>query len=228
MVLGATALGLVACGGGDSAKPTPTGTSAATAATETAPAPTSTPTIVPTPTATPTPYNGAVARFKFPKLNVDAPVEALGVNARGELDTPHSGHENTDVGWYDQSLVKDYGVGAKPGWGSNAFFSAHVYYISSKVCPNNPMACPAPFQKLTQAAVGDDIYIDMDDGTEYHYTVISRNRYTRDNVPMGALINPPERPAGKEWITMMTCGGTLDSTGLEYLSRDVVVAERVT
>ena len=67
----------------------------------------------------------------------------------------------------------------------------------------------------------------MADGTEYKYKVISKKQYSRNNIPMGEIINPPQKPAGKEWITMITCGGALDSSGLEYVSRDVVVAERV-
>lgn len=49
---------------------------------------------------------------------------------------------------------------------------------------------------------------------------------------MGDLISAPEKPAGAEWITLITCGGRfrayLDGGGPgEYLDRDVVVAERV-
>lgn len=224
---------VVACGGGDNDDSTPTtassvAPSSSSTATSEPPSPTSTPTEVPTPTATPTPYDGAVARFRFPRLGIDAPVDALGVNAKLELDTPHGGRENTAVGWYDQNAdTKGLFVGTRPGWGGNAFFSAHVYYINRSACPNNPLSCPAPFQKLMQAVEGDDVYVSMANGTEYHYKVLYKKRYTRDNVPMGDLISPPEKPEGKEWITMMTCGGSLDASGVEYVSRDVVVAERV-
>lgn len=227
MLAGAiTLVGAAACGGGDD-KPAATTAAATTAGTTSATA-TSTPTTPPTPTATPTPFNGTVARFKYPRFGIDAPVEALATNAQGELDTPHAGRENSDVAWYDQDLEKNgYGVGTKPGWGGNAVFSAHVYYISRTVCPNNPLACPAPFQKLAQATEGDDISVVMENGTEYKYKVISKKQYSRDNIPMGEIINPPNKPEGKEWITMITCGGALDASGLEYVSRDVVVAERV-
>ncbi|MCZ2109484.1 MAG: class F sortase [Dehalococcoidia bacterium] len=220
-----TLVGAAACGGGDD---TPAATTAATTTEAAASVATSTPTMPPTPTATPTPFNGTVARFKYPRFGIDAPVEALATNAEGELDTPSKGKENTDVAWYDQDLEKNgYGIGTKPGWGGNAVFSAHVYYISKAVCPSNPMACPAPFQKLAQASVGDEISVVMANGTEYKYKVISKKQYSRDNIPMGDIINPPDKPAGKEWITMITCGGALDASGLEYVSRDVVVAERV-
>jgi hypothetical protein len=44
---------------------------------------------------------------------------------------------------------------------------------------------------------------------------------------MGDIIAGKGKAEGKEWITMITCGGSLDASGLEYLSRDVVVAERI-
>ncbi len=162
-----------------------------------------------TPTPTPTPFNGAVARMKIPRFKVDAPIEELAINSRNELDTPKPGKENTDVGWY---YIYD-----RPGWGGNAVFAAHVYYHS----------IPAPFVSLAKSVAGDEITITMENGTEYAYKVISNKRYNRDAIPMGDIIWPPEKPKDKEWITMITCGGELDSSGQEYISRDVIVAERV-
>ena len=195
-----------ACSGGDAqeSEPTPTPTEATATATAT-PSPTRTP--PPTPTATPTPFDGAVARIKIPRFGVDAPIEHLAINDRNELDTPKD--ENTAVGWY---YIYD-----KPGWLGNAIFSAHVYYHS----------IPAPFVNLAKSAEGDEIVVVMEDGTEYRYTVISNERYHRDNVPMGDIIWPKEKADYDEWVTLITCGGELDSTGQEYVSRDVIVAKRI-
>ena len=217
-------LGAACSGGDDKKKEAPSAAANTETATETA---TSSPTTPPTPTATPTPFNGTVARFKYPRFGIDAPVDALATNARGELDTPHGGRENLAVAWYDQALESKYFVGTKPGWGGNAVFSAHVYYISPAVCPNNPRSCPGPFQRLAQANEGDEIAVVMEDGTEYKYKVIRKNQYTLANVPMGDIVGATGKPEGKEWITMITCGGSLDASGLEYTSRDVVIAERV-
>ena len=216
----------VACSGGDNPKKTPvTSASESAAASVTAVA---TATAPPSPTATPTPFNGGVSRFKYPKFGIDAPIDALATNAAGELDTPHRGRENTAVAWYDQALeTQGYFIGTKPGWGGNAVFSAHVYYISSAACPNNPRACPGPFQKLAQAVEGDELSVVMENGLEYKYKVISKAQYTATNVPMGDVVGGKGKPDGKEWITMITCGGSFDASGVDYLSRDVVVAERV-
>ena len=193
----------VACSGGDAQEPDPT-----PAPTETATAtPTPTRTPPPTPTATPTPFDGAVARLKIPRFNVDAPIEELAINDRNELDTPKD--ENTSVGWY---YIYD-----KPGWSGNAIFSAHVYYHS----------IPAPFVSLAKSAEGDEVFVVMEDGTEYRYTVISNKRYHRDDIPMGDIIWPKEKADYDEWITLITCGGELDSSGQQYVSRDVIVAKRI-
>jgi len=194
----------IACTGGDDPDPTPTPTTVADTPT---PEATATNTPRPTPTATPTPFNGKVARIKIPRFNVDAPIEELAINDRNELDTPKD--TNRSVGWY---YIYD-----KPGFGGNAIFSAHVYYHS----------IPAPFVSLAKSASGDKVVVQMENGTEYTYEVISNNRYHRDTIDMGAILYPKEKADYDEWVTLITCGGELDSTGQEYVSRDVVVAKRI-
>lgn len=196
-------VGVACSGGGDDKKqestPAPT-----EAATNTA-TPTNTP--PPTPTATPTPFDGKIARLDIPRFNVSAPIEELAINSLGELDTPKD--TNRSVGWYY--------IYSKPGFLGNAVFSAHVYYHS----------IPAPFVNLAKSVEGDKIVVEMENGTKYTYSVISNKRYNRDAIDMGAIIWPKEKADYDEWITLITCGGELDSTGQEYISRDVVVAKRI-
>jgi len=165
----------------------------------------------PTPTPTPPPFDGALASFQIPKLKVDAPVEDIALLPDNRLDVPHNPH---NVGWYD--------IYDKPGFGGNAVFSAHVDYW-----PN----IRGPFYNLRNLVAGDEVTVVMEDGTQYHYRVISYKRYPVDQIPMGDLIWPKDRPPGVEWITMITCGGRFEATSSEgwgeYLDRDVVVAERI-
>ena len=213
-----------ACGGDDKQKQVETPAPSSTATVNE----TATATAIPSPTPSPTPFAGKIARFKIPRFNIDAPIEEGSVNANNEMETPTHGRENTDVVWYDSNQKPNIPfLGTRPGWGGNAVFSAHVYYINSAVCPNNPLACPGPFQKLAQSKVGDDVIITMENGAEYRYKVISYKQYTEASFPTGDVISPKDRPDGKEWITMITCGGSLDASGVNYVSRDVVVAERV-
>ena len=233
-VVGLAAIGvaLAMSGGGDQddGEPaalitTPATFSSASPASTTAAAATSTPTAPPTPT----PFNGKITSLKIPKFGVNAPIEELGFKNNTdpvpELDTPKV--ENKNVGWYyfydkpgrlnpDNRGWAEFG-GKQNGqlhFRGNTVFSAHVYYRN----------VPAPFVNLAKAQTGDEVIVAMEDGREYRYKVISNKRYHRDTIPMATIIWPADKPDNVEWITLITCGGELDSTGQEYVSRDVIVA----
>lgn len=177
--------------------------------------PADTPSPSPFATATPTqtPYAGSVARLKIPRFNVDSAIESIGlIPGQNQLDVPKN---PLNTGWYD--------IYDRPGWGGNAVFSAHVDYF-----PN----IKGPFYNLHQLDAGDEIVVVMGDGGEYVYRLIRKACYPEDSIPMGDLIWPRDKPAGAEWVTLVTCGGRFQAykggNGAgQYLDRDVVVAERV-
>ena len=189
--------------------------------------PTATPTDAPSPTPTPAPYDGQVMRLKIPRFTVDAAVEAIGIKPSNELDTPHDPH---NVGWYDSTMNKDGPYfGAKPGFGKNALLSAHVDYYGLP-------ASATPFNKLKNTDPKDEIDILMANGEMYRYQIISKQRFSTTDIKMGELIEAKDKPAGKEWITLITCGNDgafvyvnpgANSGPVEYLTRDVVIAERI-
>ena len=230
-------LGFTRSGDGDEAEATPPDYVAT-------PTPTATPTVAasstapPTPTPTPTapPYDGQVARLRIPSLDVDAAIEPIGlVPGENQLDVPGDPH---NVGWYDiydkpgipnpaNTGWMDFGVYAEPGYRGNSVFSAHKDYYPD---------IRGPFNELAQLQVvdGEDVYIVvvMDNGLEYTYRMIKNQLYDAADFPAGDLIWPKDKPAGVEWITLITCDGTFspyDDPGGpgEYLDRRVVVAERV-
>ncbi|KAA0231985.1 class F sortase [bacterium] len=127
-----------------------------------------------------------------------------------QLDTPH---DPLKTGWY---YIYD-----KPGFRGTAVFSAHVDYYPNII---------GPFNKLKNSEIGDDIVVVMENGLEYKYRVIRKERYDVATIPMGDLIWPTNKPADTEWVTLITCGGEFRSATPggpgEYLHRDVVVAER--
>jgi sortase (surface protein transpeptidase) len=168
---------------------------------------------VPGATPTPVPYDGALSRFKIPRFKVDSAVEYIGLKPNNELETPH---DPLKTGWYD---IEGYG---KPGFADNSVFAAHVDYYPNIL---------GPFNKLKDLEKDDAVVVVMDNGTEYTYHVIRKARYDVKTIPMGDLIWPKDRPEGKEWITLITCGGEFVPSRPggpgEYLNRDVVVAERV-
>lgn len=180
-----------------------------TSAPESTATPEPTATTAPEPTATP--FDGEVARFQIPRFGIDSPVENIGINANNQLDVPQ-GPANT--GWY--------GIYDRPGWNGNAVFSAHVSLLNYG---------PGPFYDLARTEEGDRFVIVMEDGTEYVYEAIRMKRYHVDTIPMGELIDAPDKPEGEEWITLITCGGETrpiaGSNAVQFLERDVVVARRV-
>ena len=171
----------------------------------------------PTATPTPVPFNGKVSRLEIARLGISNAIEEIGfVPNTNELDTPRDAINK--VGWY---YIYD-----KPGFHGdgvlgNAVFSAHVNYNFQN----------GPFAKLQDVKADDVITVQMDGGPMYTYKVFRKQRYDVDTIPMGDLIWPKDKPADKEWITLITCGGRFVATqanGLgEYKDRDVVVAERI-
>ena len=222
-------VGFATSGGGPASKAD--GLPVSVQATPTPVPPTIEPTGEPTapPTPTPLPEDGEVARLKIPKLKVDSLIESIGLLPSNQLDTPH---DPLNTGWYDiydkpgrpnetNNGWRDFGVYAEPGYRGNTVFSAHVDYF-----PN----IRGPFFNLAKLELGDEIVAVMENGTEYRYRVIRRERYEEATIPMGDLIWPKNKPVDQEWVTLITCGGRFvktDASGIgKYLDRDVVVAER--
>ena len=187
-------------------------TPAATASPGAAEAPTA------TPTAEPTPYDGELVTMRIPSLGVEAPIEAIGlIEEINQLDVPAP----RNVGWYH--------IFDKPGFGTSSLFSAHKDWHPD---------IRGPFYALTELEAGDLVIVVMDDGREYVYEVFLQRRYEASAVPLGDLIRSHEaedpdlrRPAGEEWVTLITCGGdfipTEESGAGYYVHRDVVIARLV-
>lgn len=222
LVVLAIAVAAVGCSGSkDSA-------ALASTSTPTLPPPTETPT--PAPTPTPTPVSLANAAFPPPPpAPTTGPVNSAGIK-RIVAYRLHVNHyvEDTQVvaGQMDTPADAQYAVGyypyfkVKPGESGNAIFSAHETWQHMQ----------GPFFALHYAQPGDEIYVQMTDGKEYRYQIVSYKRYEEKAMPMADIIDPKARPFGEAWLTMITCGGRIvyDSSGFgEYLDRDVVVAKLV-
>ncbi|MGB4861360.1 MAG: class F sortase [Tepidiformaceae bacterium] len=162
------------------------------------------------PTPTVTPFSGPVARMKIPSIDVDSPIEEIGIT-NNQLDTPSDAVRS--IGWYS--------IYDRPGHDGNAVFAAHKNYDFQE----------GPFSRLDSLRPHDEIVVEMEAGPAYVYEVAFYQRYGVDAIPMGELIDAPRRPPGAEWITLITCGGRFQATeenGLgHYLERDVVIASRI-
>lgn len=164
----------------------------------------------PTPGPSPTPSsqfppgsNSPITRLIIEKAKIDAPIVEKGVDEQGVMQAPDNA---TDVAWYDFS--------AHPGFGSNVVFAAHVDYIH---------VGEAVFWNLKDLVPGDIIRVQLADGTEYHYSVDFKQQFDAATAPVNDIVGPTP----KEMVTLITCGGTFDSSTHQYDKRLVVRAERI-
>ncbi len=149
----------------------------------------------------------------IPSINVDAVLSERVVTpaANGSTDMPNPDGPN-DVVWYDFSAFP--GLGGRPGVGGNTVLSGHVDYHDYG---------PAIFWNLGKLAEGDEIIIQLNDGSSYHYTV----QWNRVVDPASTSWNQIVASTPQESLTMITCAGTFDSTSRSYDERRVVWAVRI-
>lgn len=143
------------------------------------------------------------ARLVIAKIQVEAPVVTLGLDADGVMESPAGPFE---VGWY--------GFTAVPGSDGNAVFSGHVDYID---------VGPAVFWDLHKLGTGDLVQVRLADGTAYSYVVASSVSYPADDAPIEEIVGP----TGRDTITLITCSGTFNRDVRQYSERLVVRAVRL-
>lgn len=197
------ALTLVACGGGDKNDDggSVSGLSSATAAADATTSPSS-------PAAATNgmsqPKEGVfLERVVAPSINIDAPVETLGINDRGEMENPVG---KDAVAWYNFSEF--------PGYGGNAVFSGHVDWFTGEL---------GVFGRVKELKTNDEIVLKLSDGMELKYKVVASDLYKTADAPVDKIVGRTE----KDSITFITCEGTWDRNGQDYSHRRVVRAERV-
>lgn len=117
-------------------------------------------------------------RIVIPKVNLNAPIVPVGINARGEMDVPDG--KTNNVGWYKG--------GTKPGQIGSAVLDAHVY---------------AAFENINRLQPGDDVYITTDRGTKLHFEVEESIIYKLADVPLQRLFNRKD----DRRLNLITCSG---------------------
>lgn len=126
-------------------------------------------------------------RLVIDKVGINAPVLTFGLGADGVPEVPLNA---SDVAWYDFS--------AAPGTGSNAVFAGHVTWSGRAV-----------FYSLENAAVGDQVVLQAEDGTRLVYTV-SEVFLVDASDPASSWVMSPTTT---DTITIITCGGSFYYTG---------------
>lgn len=141
---------------------------------------------------------GKPVRLLIPSIGLDAPVEHLGKNAKGEMDVPSG--ETDNVGWYRNGTV--------PGTYGSAVIAAHVF---------------AAFSELQDLAPGSDVYIITDKNERLHFVVEDAKEYALEQVSAQHLFN--RRDAKR--LNLITCAGRFIPSIDTYNRRLIVYTKLV-
>jgi len=139
--------------------------------------------------------------LRIDELEVDAPIDAYGVDRRtGQMDVPDN---VTDVGWYK--------YGPSPGAPGSAVLAAHVDLAGSG---------PGVFFDIDSLEEGDRVVVIYEDGTNAPFRVIARARYEKEELPLDVIFSREGPPV----LTLITCGGGFNRDIARYDSNIVVYA----
>ncbi|MHB8612728.1 MAG: class F sortase [Candidatus Dormibacteraceae bacterium] len=148
------------------------------------------------------PPDPAPVKLLIPRLKISAAVEALGVNQDYSLQAPAG---ISDVGWYR--------LGASPGFAGDAIISGHRGY---------PGGTPAVFNGISRLDAGDELDVELADGTSVQFAVTSVYTTSYHTIPAGFFATD-----GVPRLTLVTCTGDFLSKDLTYRDRLVVEAKPV-
>lgn len=140
-------------------------------------------------------------RLEIPKLQVDAAIQHVGINAEGNMAAPSN---FTDVGWYKYGPV--------PGMIGSAVIDGHV---------DNGLKLAGVFKKLDQLAIGDDIYVETQSGKKLHFKVTEVSTYNYKEAPLERIFKRDD----KVRLNLITCDGDWVKTAKTYEERRVVYTE---
>lgn len=126
----------------------------------------------------------APSRLRIPALRIDAPVNPVGINDRGEMVVPVLAG---DIGWY--------ALGARPGETGSAVLSGHL---------DSVLGTRGVFGNLQKLATGDSVYVDNGSGGTLHFRVIASHSYPTDEAPIREIFTA----TGGQLLNLITCSGT--------------------
>jgi Sortase domain len=140
----------------------------------------------------------APVRLLIPSLNIDAQIEALGMDSSGAMETPQ---KIWNVGWYSD--------GPSPGGLGDAVIDGHVGL------PGTPLV----FGSLPRLTLGAEVITVLADGTHSKFTVSGLRRWPATSYP-GDLFSGDGDPR----LSLITCTGLYDNRTQTYGDRLIVEA----
>lgn len=142
---------------------------------------------------------GVPVGITIPSIKVDTTVEQVGVTKEGEMGLPSS---PSTVGWF--------GLGPRPGQKGSSVIAGHV---------DDEVGNGAVFANLSELVVGDQIFIETDQGHSLTFIVQESQTYNAGFA---------EAVFGRNdgiYLNLITCDGVWDAAKNSYSKRLVVFAK---
>jgi sortase (surface protein transpeptidase) len=137
-------------------------------------------------------------RLRIPSIGVDAELESVGVDERGNLAAPSDPRK---AAWYRE--------GPAPGEPGDAVIDGHLDWTTG----------PAVFWDLERVQAGDEIDVVFQAGVSARFAVADSARYPYDSHPSGLFSTD-----GPARLSLITCAGSWDRGRRTYLERLIVHA----
>jgi len=145
---------------------------------------------------------GLPIRLKIPSINVDAPIEHVGLAPDGAMDAPK---ERANAAWFE--------LGQRPGENGSAVIAGHYGWANKQA---------SAFDNLYELRPGDRLYIEDDRGTIISFVVRESRRYDPD-ADAGDVFGSGD---GEAHLNLITCEGAWDKVSRTYSQRLVVFTDR--
>jgi sortase (surface protein transpeptidase) len=136
---------------------------------------------------------------------VDAPIEAVGIDASGDLATP-TRSPWLDTGWYSG--------GPLPGAKGSAVIDGHLA---------RPGGSPAVFWFLRQLRAGDLVEVQESDGQTLRFRVTDVEYYQPQNAPLQQIFGN----TSGQYLNLITCAGDWIPTQKQTTLRLVVYTKLI-
>jgi sortase A len=144
---------------------------------------------------------GTPKTIKISKININAPIESVGLDKERKMDVPK---DPGNGGWYN--------LGAKPGEKGNAVIAGHY---------DKADGSPAVFWNLNKLVEGDKIIIEDGNGKERTFSVVKTAKYPYNNFPLEEVFGA----SSKSMLNLITCQGKWNTGTRNYSERLVVYAK---
>ena len=145
---------------------------------------------------------GLPVHIKIPSIDVDAPVEYVGLTSDGAMDVPKG---PVKVAWFN--------LGHRPGENGSAVIAGHYGW------KNN---IPAVFDNLHKLNKGDKIYIEDEKGANIIFVVREIRIYDKDEDASGVF----GLSDGKAHLNLITCTGVWNKTEKTRSDRLIIFTDK--